>query len=286
MQDIVFLNGKYLQSNEAKVSIFDRGYLFGDGIYEVIPVIEYTMLDVEPFIARLTNSLKELSLSWPMSQENILNMLNELIQKNNLKEGGIYIQITRGVAPRQFEFPNDINATCTAFTFSKNLLNSPHAANGVKVSIVDDIRWKRRDVKSIALLGQCMAKEQASKNGSFEGWMQEDGFITEGTSSTAYIVINNTIITRPLSNSILPGIRRKLLLEHAKNHNMKVEQRAFTVEEALNANEAFLSSATTFVYPVIQIDDILINDGNVGEFTKALRKIYIDSAMQTAGISY
>ena len=217
MSNIVYLNGKYLQDNEAKVSIFDRGYLFGDGIYEVVPVVNYTMLDKEPFLNRLANSLNELSLKWPISKEELLIMLEELIKQNDLKEGGIYIQITRGVAPRDFAFPKDTDTTCTAFVFKKDLINSIHATNGVKVSIVDDIRWKRRDIKSIALLGQCMAKEQAIQNNAFEGWMVEDGYITEGTASTAYIIVNNTIITRPLSNSILPGIRRQLLLEHAKN---------------------------------------------------------------------
>jgi D-alanine transaminase len=284
MKKIVYLNGEYIKEDEAKVSIFDRGYLFGDGIYEVVPIVDYTLLDKEPFLHRFNNSLNKLSLKWPMSEDELLIMLEQLIKQNDLKEGGIYIQVTRGVAPRDFAFPKDISTTCTAFVFEKNLIHNDNATNGVKVSIVDDIRWKRRDIKSIALLGQCVAKEQAIQNNAFEGWMVEDGYVTEGTSSSAYIVVDDTIITRPLSNTILPGIRRKLLLEHAKNNNMKIDLRAFTVKEAINASEAFLSSATTFVYPVIQIDEHIIGNGKVGKFTKSLRDIYINEALRVAGI--
>jgi len=273
MKKIVFLNGVYLKEDEAKVSVFDRGYLFGDGIYEVVPVVNYTVLDKDPFLDRLERSLKELSLEWPISK------------RNDLKEGGVYMQVTRGVAPRDFAFPKDTPTTCTAFTFAKDIIDNKYAQNGVKVATVEDIRWKRRDIKSIALLGQCMAKEEATQKGAYEGWMVEDGFITEGTSSSAYIVKDNTIITRPLSNSILPGIRRKLLLEHAKKHNIKVEERLFTVEEALGADEAFLSSATTFVFAIIQIDGKKIGDGKPGKVARIMRKMYIDSALKVAGLS-
>lgn len=285
MNGIVFLNGDYLQANEAKVSIFDRGYMFGDGVYEVIPVVNYTVLDKEPFFQRLDRSLNELELAWPMSQDELLKMISSLIEKNDIKEGGIYIQVTRGVAPRDFSYPLDTLTTCTAFTFKKEIINNPHVTNGVKVVTVDDIRWKRRDVKSISLLGQCMAKQEATKKGAYEGWMIEDGFVTEGTASSAYIVKDNVIITRPLSNAILPGIRRKLLLELANKYNIEIEQRLFTVEEALNASEAFLSSATTFVLPIVQIDGKKIGDGKPGPIFEKMRKLYIESALKIAGVT-
>ena len=285
MKKIVFLNGEYLEEDKAKVSIFDRGYLFGDGVYEVVPVINYTVIDKEPFFARFERSLGEIGLAWPMNKDEFLVMINELIKRNDVKEGGVYMQVTRGVAPRDFAYPKGVKPTVTAFTFSKNVIDSPLAKSGVKVAIVDDIRWKRRDIKSIALLGQCIAKEEASQKGAYEGWMVEDGFVTEGTASSAYIVKDGEIITRPLSNSILPGIRRKILLEIADKYDIKVQQRPFSVEEALNADEAFLSSATTMVYPIIEIDGKKIGDGKPGPVAKKMRQLYIESALEIAGVS-
>jgi D-alanine transaminase len=285
MSKIVFLNGEYMLEAEAKVSIFDRGYMFGDGIYEVVPVVNYVVLDREPFLERIERSLYELDLKWPMSKDEFLEMIDELIKRNDIKEGGVYMQVTRGVAPRDFIYPEDTATTCTAFAFKKEIINNPQAVAGVKVVTVEDIRWKRRDIKSIALLGQCMAKQEASKRGAFEGWMVEDGFVTEGTCSNAYIVKDGTIITRPVSNSILSGVRRKLLIEIANRHNIKLKERLFTPQEALYADEAFLTSATTFVLPIVEIDGKKIGDGKPGEVFKKMRKMYIESALKIAGIS-
>ena len=284
MKKIVFLNGEYLEEDKAKVSIFDRGYLFGDGVYEVVPVVSYKVLDKQPFLERLDRSLRELELKWPYPKEYFLEMINELIKRNDLKEGGVYMQVTRGVAPRNFAYPKDIATTCTAFTFEKEVINNPKAKTGVKVVTVPDIRWKRRDIKSIALLAQCIAKQEASQKGAYEGWMVEDGYVTEGTSSSAYIVKDGVVITRPLSNAILPGIRRRLLLELSDKHGIKVEQRLFSVEEALNADEAFLSSATTFVLPIVEIDGKKIGDGKPGPIAMKMRKIYMDSALKIARV--
>ena len=284
MGKTVFLNGEYMEADEAKVSIFDRGYLFGDGVYEVVPVISGRMIDTEHFLERFERSLAELELEWPMSKDEFLDMFQELIDRNNIQEGGIYTQVTRGVHSRVFDYPKGIPTTVTAFTFEKNIIDSPDAKTGVKVAIVEDIRWKRRDIKSIALLGQCMAKEQASKQGAYEGWMTELGFITEGVTSTAYIVKDGVVITRALSNAVLPGIRRKLLLELAIENGIKVQEKAFTPQEAYEADEAFLSSATTLVYPIVEIDGKLIGDGKPGKITKLMREIYIKSALEIAGI--
>ncbi len=285
MDGIVFLNGEYLEADKAKVSVFDRGYMFGDGVYEVVPVVNYTVLDRDPFLERFDRSLRELDLKWPMSKNEFLKMINELVKKNDIKEGGVYMQVTRGVAPRDFAYPKDIDTTCTAFAFKKDVINNPQASSGVKVVTVEDIRWKRRDVKSIALLGQCIAKEEAKRKGAYEGWMVEDGFVTEGTSSSAYIVKDNVIITRPLSNSILPGVRRKLLIEIANEHDIKIEERLFSPEEALSADEAFLSSATTFVLPIVEIDGTKIGNGKPGPIFEKMRKMYIESALKIAGVS-
>jgi len=279
MQKIVFLNGKFLAEDEAMVSVFDRGFLLADGVYEVVPVIQGKMIDVAPFLERFDHSLGALQLPWPMSKGACLEMLEQMIEKNNLREGGIYMQVTRGVAPRVFEFPKDITPTCMAFTFEKSILESQEAQHGVKVVTVEDIRWKRRDIKSIALLGQSIAKEHAVTQGAYEGWMVEEGYVTEGTASSAYIVKDGVIITKPLSREILPGIRRKLILEYAPKYGIQVEQRAFTPEEAYGADEAFLSSATTLIYPIIEIDGRQIGDGTPGEITRRLRDIYLQEAL-------
>ena len=280
MKKTVFLNGEFLPEDEAKVSIFDRGFLFADGVYEGIPVVHGKMMDTTPFLERFDRSLKSLDLPWPMSKEAYLEMLERLIVKNNLQEGLLYTQVTRGVAPRNFEFPKGLTPTCMAFSFEKQILDHPDATEGIKVVTTEDIRWKRRDIKSLMLLGQCVAKEQAVSQGADEGWMVEDGYVTEGTSSSAYIVKDDVVITRPLSNAILPGIRRRLLLEIAPQHGIVVEQRAFTVEEAYAADEAFLSSATSIVYPIIEIDGRAIGTGRPGPIAKKLRALYLEALWQ------
>ncbi len=284
MARTVFVNGEYVPEDQAKVSIFDRGFVFGDGIYEVVPVIGGKMVDKAPFLDRLKRSLGELRIDMPMSEADYLAMHEKLIELNGIDEGGVYSQITRGVADRDFAFPKGVKPTVAAFTMKKALIDNPSATTGVKVVTVEDIRWKRRDIKSVALLGQVMAKQEAVEKGGFEGWMVEDGFVTEGTSSTAYIVKDDTIITRPLSNSILPGIRRKVLLQLCAEHNVKLEERLFTVAEALAADEAFLSSATTLVMPIVQIDDTRIGGGQPGPMARKMREAYIAAIKAEAGI--
>ena len=282
MSDIVFLNGDFLKAEDAKVSIFDRGYLFGDGIYEVVPVINGKVIDKAPFFERFDASLSKIGLSAPFCKAEIITILDTLIAKNDLVEGGIYMQVTRGVAPREFYFPQNTPTTFMAFIFKKDVINNPLAHTGVKVVTVEDIRWKRRDIKSISLLGQVLAKEEVHQKGAYEGWMVEDGFVTEGTSSAAFIIKNGVIITRPLSNAILPSIRRKVLMQIAKEHNLKVEERLFSVEEALNADEAFMASATIFVLPIIEIDGQKIGNGKVGVMATKLREMYIEVALKEA----
>ncbi len=285
MTRTVFVNGQYVPEDQAQVSIFDRGFVFGDGIYEVVPVIGGKMVDKAPFLERLKRSLGELRIDMPMSEADYLAMHEKLIELNGIDEGGVYSQITRGAADRDFAFPKAATPSVAAFTMKKQLLDNPNATTGVKVVTVEDIRWKRRDIKSVALLGQVMAKQEAVEKGGFEGWMVEDGFVTEGTSSTAYIVKDDTIITRPLSNSILPGIRRKVLLQLCAKHNVKLEERLFTVEEALDADEAFLSSATTLVMPIVDIDGTMIGGGQPGPMARKMREAYIAEIKAEAGIA-
>lgn len=288
MTDIVFLNGDWIEKDEAKVSVFDRGFLFADGVYEVIPVVNSNGIDFKPFINRLCYSLEQLSLTTSIGslsalgtclESQLSHLIETVIELNGIKEGGIYLQITRGVSPRDFAFPSNIEPTVMAFGFSKAIINNSLATAGIKVIVTEDIRWKRRDIKSIALLGQCIAKQEATKEDAFEAWMVEDGFVTEGSSSSAYIVKDKTIITRPLSNSILSGIRRKTILEIAEKNQLTVEQRLFSIDEALLADEAFISSATTFVLPVTIINDSQIGNGSIGPITQLVRDHYIQNAI-------
>jgi D-alanine transaminase len=286
MSRTVFVNGEYKPEGEATVSIFDRGFVFGDGIYEVVPVIGGKMVDKAPFLDRLKRSLGELRIGMPMSEDEFIAMHEKLIELNGVEEGGVYSQITRGAADRDFAFPAaGTKPSVAAFTMKKQLLDNPNARIGVKVATVEDIRWKRRDIKSIALLGQVMAKQEAVEKGAFEGWMVEDGHVTEGTSSTAYIVKDGTIITRPLSNSILPGIRRRVIKQLCQDKGVKLEERLFTVEEALEADEAFLSSATTLVMPVVEIDGKQIGGGQPGPVSRQMRDYYIAAIKEEAGLA-
>ena len=275
MTDIVFVNGNYLPKQEATISVFDRGFIFGDGVYEVVPVINGKMVDKIYFLERLARSLGELEIEWPCSSDDVIAMMNALITRNAIVEGMVYLQITRGIADRDFAFPAGITSSIVAFASVLNLINNPAAESGIPVITTPDLRWKRRDIKSVNLLGQVLAKQDAYARGGKEGWMIEDGVITEGVSSSAYIVKDKTIITRPLSNEILPGIRRRTLLELCAAESIKLEQRLFTLDEALGADEAFISSATTIVLPVVSIDGQKISSGEPGPITRKLRALYV-----------
>ncbi len=282
--NIVYLNGEFLPKDEAKISIFDRGFIFGDGIYEVLPVVNGKITDKEDFWERLNNSTKAIDLKIPLSKNEYFKMLQELLKLNNLKEGSIYTQITRGVAPRAYLYPINIEPTCIAFCNELDVINHPYAKCGIEVVSVDEIRWKRRDIKSISLLAQCKSKQEARSKGAFEGFMVEDGFVTEGVTSTAYIVKNNTIITTPLTNQILPGIRRKNLIKIIENLGLKIEFRRFSVEEVKQADEAFISAASLVLLPVVKIDGYPINGGKIGDITKKLRASYVEKIQKEVGL--
>jgi len=282
MSRTIYLNGKHVAEQDAKVSVFDRGFIFGDGVYEVIPVIRGALVDAAYSVERLTRSLSEIRIPWPCSTDEYLAMLRRLIRDNKLEEGSVYVQITRGVAERDFPYPAGIASTIMAFTTERQLINNPLATQGVSVITVPDIRWKRRDIKSLNLLGQCMAKQLAAEQGAYEAWMHEDGHITEGSSSSAFIVKNNCIVTRALSNAILPGIRRRVILEMAERHGIALEQRPFTADEALSADEAFLSNATSLVLPVIAIDGKPVGNGKPGPVTAKLRALYVAALLEEA----
>ena len=279
---IVFVNGEYIKEEDAVISIFDRGFIFGDGVYEVVPVINTRLVDKQYFLERLDRSLNELSIPWPCSKEKYMEVMNQLIAKNNLQEGIVYSQVTRGAADRDFPFPENTIPSFVAFTSVMNLLNNAEIETGIAVVTTPDLRWKRRDIKSVNLLGQVLAKQDAVSKNSVEGWMVEDGIVTEGVSSSAYIVKDGILITRPLSNLILPGIRRRTLLEIAESAGVEVNQRTFTVEEAMAADEAFISSATTMALAVVSIDGHTIGNGKPGPVTQQLRELYEARALAEA----
>ena len=278
MNRIVYVNGEYVPEAEAKVSVFDRGFLFADGVYEVTPVVNGKLVDYDPHMERLDRSLKELKMAWPCNIVEMTAMHSELIKRNNLDEGIIYMQVTRGVADRMFNFPKDIISSLIAFPQVMKLVDNPSARTGVKVVTTPDIRWLRRDIKSIMLLAPVLGKEEAYQKGAAEAWMVEDGYVTEGTSSNAYIVIGDRIITRPLSNRILAGCTRRALFRLAKEHNVQIEERLFTPEEAYAADEAFLSSASQFVMPITEIDGHRIGGGQPGPVVRKLREIFLEEA--------
>ena len=280
MNRIVFLNGKYIKENEAKISIFDRGLLFADSVYEVTAVIDNKLIDFPAHIKRLDNSLKELEIKNNFTDKFLLNMHKELVNKNKFtnKEGLIYMQVSRGTIERDFLIKdNNIAPNIFSFTQEKNLTNINYKENGLEIITKKDLRWQRKDIKTTQLLYATLIKTEAHKLGADDAWLIDtDGFVNEGTSNNAYIIDkNNNIITRNLSNKLLPGITRKTIIEVAKKLKLSIEERPFTVKEALESNEAFISSASTLIAPVTKIDKNNIGKGHIGPITEILRETYI-----------
>ena len=282
MSRIVYVNGRFVPESEAQVSVFDRGFLFGDGVYEVSSVLGRGLVDNAAHLARLERSLGALGMASPATPEEIVRAQKELIARNDLDEGIVYLQITRGPADRDFAYPAEPRPTLVMFTQEKPLVDNPLAARGITVVTVPDLRWKRRDVKTVGLLAASMAKQAALDAGADDAWMVEDGCVTEGSSNNAYIVTGGGVVTRHLGNEILHGITRAAVLRLSREHQIAVEERAFTVEEAKSAAEAFITSASAFVIPVIGIDGETIGEGRPGPITRRLREIYIESARASA----
>ena len=286
MSRIVYVNGDWLPEAEAKVSVFDRGFLMADGVYEVTSVLGGKLLDFEGHYARLVRSLRELDMDCPLSREDLLAIHRDIVAKNAVEDGMVYLQITRGnPGDRDFAFPDPATTAPTVVLFTQSkpgLAESPMAKTGMKVISIPDIRWGRRDIKTVQLLYPSMGKMLAKKAGCDDAWMVEDGLVTEGTSNNAYIVKGNRIVTRDLSNDILHGITRAAVLRFAREAQMEVEERPFTLEEALAADEAFITSASTFVMPVVEIDGQAVGAGKPGPVAARLREIYLDESRKAA----
>jgi D-alanine transaminase len=286
MSRTVYVNGDYLPEEEARVSIFDRGFLMADGVYEVTSVLGGKLIDFAGHCARLARSLRELDMAAPVTDDDLLAIHRELVARNDVTDGMVYLQVTRGApGDRDFAFPDPATtpSTLVMFTQSKpGLADSPAAKTGMKVISIPDIRWGRRDIKTVQLLYPSMGKMMAKKAGADDAWMVEDGFVTEGTSNNTYIVKGNRIITRHLGTEILHGITRAAVLACARDLQMEVEERPFTLDEAQAADEAFFTSASAFVMPVVEIDGMALGQGTPGPVATRLRDVYLDEMRKAA----
>jgi D-alanine transaminase len=279
----VYINGEFKKEDEAKVSVFDRGLLFSDSLYEVTTVINGKLIDFNNHMKRLDRSMTELKFKKLLNHEDILAFHRKLIELNNLKEGMIYLQVTRGVADRSFDMPKDkIEPTVLAFTQEKKIIDSESAKNGIKVMTLDDMRWKRCDIKTTQLLYASMAKTEATEKGFDDTWMIRQGYITEGSSSNAWIIKGKIIMTRHSDNLILSGTTRDAIFKCAKDLGYEVVTKNISLQDAQSAHEAFITSATACVMPVVKINTNQIGDGKPGKFVTALRAEYIKQAVASA----
>ena len=278
MSRIAYVNGRYARLAAACVHIEDRGYQFADGAYEVIAVQHGSLVDEQEHLDRLDYSLRQLRISWPMSARSMQAVMRELLRRNAISRRGVlYLQVTRGVAPRNHAFPQAVKS-CIVMTARVLPPIDPVAARrGVGIIIIPDLRWKRPDIKSVSLLPNVLGKQQAIEASAYEAWMtDEEGRITEGTSSNAWIVVDGTLVTRQADRAILNGITRRAVLRIAAEHGIAFVERPFTVAEAIAASEAFTTSTTALLKPVIRIGKDIVGDGRVGPLTSRLLDFYID----------
>ncbi|WP_251978333.1 D-amino-acid transaminase [Salinicola avicenniae] len=284
-QRTVYIDNNYVAEQDAKVSIFDRGFLFADGVYEVCSVLGGKLVDFEGHMRRLRRSAAELELPLPWADEALLEIHRELVRRNDLAEGLVYLQLTRGnPGDRDFDFPSaDLTPTLVLFTQAKPLLESRSGREGIRVATQPDWRWARRDIKTVQLLYPSMAKMAAKAAGADDAWMVEAGKVTEGASNNAWMLTwEGVLVTRELSSAILPGITRAAVMAIAEALSLDIEERAFSVEEAKQARECFVTSATSFVTPVIAVDGVPIGDGVPGEVALRLRAAYIEESRRRA----
>jgi D-alanine transaminase len=285
MSRIAYVNGRYLPHGEASVHIEDRGYQFADGVYEVIAAQGGELIDETLHLARLDRSLGELRIAAPMSRRALSLVLRELLRRNRIRDGYVYLQVTRGVAPRDHPFPADTNPSLVITARRGRAANPKAQSEGVGVITIPDIRWARCDIKSIGLLPNVLGKQQAREAGAFEAWQVDaGGMVTEGTSTNAWIITEaGELVTRQASNAILNGCTRLALLEIARRVGLTLVERPFSVAEAKAAREAFLSSTTNPVLPIVRIDDTTIGDGKPGPLGAKLRELYAAHSREQLG---
>jgi len=285
MTRIAFVNGAFVPEAEAVVSIFDRGFLFADGVYEVIALVDGRFVDDGPHLDRLERSLREIQLALPMPRAELHASLLQLVARNGVVEGLVYLQVTRGPAERDFAFPASPVPTVIAYARPLAVLDHPRALGGATAITVPDQRWARRDIKSIALLPQVLAKQAARAADAFEALMVEGEHLSEGGASTLFMVRDGALVTHALGTQVLPGITRARIFAIAAAHGIVIEERSIATSEMATADELFITAATAFVMPIVQVDGIAIRNGKPGPVTTQLRKAYIDGVRHGAAAS-
>lgn len=284
MDRTVYLNGAWVAEGDAKVSVFDRGFLFADAIYEVTAIINGKLVDYPGHLARLKRSLDALGIAMPVAEAELLDLHKEIARRNGIQDGLIYLQVSRGVQDRDFVFPEAMEPTFVMFTQTKKVLDNPKWKTGLSVKTVPEGRWSDRQIKTVQLLYSSLRKTEANRQGYDDVLFVENGHITEASSANFHIVTQEgVLVTRDLSNALLHGITRGSILHLARQADLKVEERAFTPEEAKAASEAFVTSATSFVTPVVKMDGVTIGNGEVGPISRRLLDIYIREHL-SAGI--
>jgi len=283
MSRSVYLNGEFLPPEQACISIFDRAVNFGDAVYEVAGVLDGRLVDFEHHMQRYRGSLAKLQMESPLEAEQILAAFRRLVELNGLEEGLVYMQVTRGVAERDFDWPANLEPTVFMFTQPKSDAERAAAAAGIRLASTPDLRWARRDIKTVNLLGQVLAKHAAHEAGADEALMVDgDGCVTECGSMSFFIVEGGRILTRPLEgNGILPGITRRAVIALCASRGLELSETRYTLEQALSADEAFATAASAYVLPVVQIDAATIGDGRPGPLTRRVGEIYLDYARES-----
>ena len=274
MKNITYINNKFVKNSNAKISVEDRGFLFADSVYELISVFNKKIVDIDQHLNRLKSSLNKVKIKYNFNKKKIRKIINKLIKFNNVINGYIYIQITRGVAERKHEFPKQYKPTTIIFTKNLNVDKKIYK-KGVKIITIPDLRWLRRDIKTTSLLPNVLSKQLAVEKNAFESWLIDNGNITEGSTSNAWIIkSSNTIITHPANTKILKGVTRDTIIKILKKNNFNVIEKPFNLIEAKNAKEAFITSSTLSVLPVVKIDNYNISNGKPGDITKKIMYLY------------
>ena len=276
MSKIAYLNSKYINFNKAKIHIEDRGLQFSDSVYEVVPFYNKKLIDFSFHAKRLKYSLKELQIKYIVKEDKLKKIFNKIISLNKIRNGIVYLQITRGVQPRDHDYRNNLIPNLIIYTINRKL-NLPNSNfKGVKAITYKDLRWKRRDIKTVSLLANVLAKKEAVRKKAYEAILIDNGKITEATASNVWIVKNNKLITHPSNTDILKGITRETVKKLIKKNRLNLKETSFTKKELYNADEVFITSASSFVTPIIKVDSKLVNKGKIGRITLQLATLYAD----------